>query len=160
MHARRQSYLGPGLLALLLGTGAAAALADSHSPAERAIHYRHSLYHVIEWNVGAMGEVVKGKAPYDPAAFSLHATRVATLVPMILEGFPPGSYIEGHTAAKETVWTDRATFEELLRKLGNRSVTLASVAAGNDLAAIKPAFNTLLETCEECHKKFKNKSDH
>ncbi len=149
-----------GLVAIVLGATVLAARADPHSPAERAIHYRHSLYHVIEWNVTAMGEVVKGKAAYDPAAFSLHANRVAGLVPMILEGFPPGSYIEGHTAAKESVWTDRATFEELLRKLGTRSTTLASVAAGNDLGAIKPAFSALVDTCEECHKKFKNKSDH
>jgi hypothetical protein len=39
------------------------ALAYPHAAAERAIRHRHSVYHVIEWNVAAMGASVKGEAP-------------------------------------------------------------------------------------------------
>ncbi len=147
------------LIACVALGATAAAVADPHTPAERAIHYRHSVYHVIEWNVTAMGNAVKGKAPYNSTDFSLRAARVATLVPMLLEGFPPGSYVEGHTLAKPSIWTDRATFESLLTKLGTRSEALVEVAKGGDLATIKPAFNDLVQTCNECHKKFKEKDD-
>lgn len=160
MPVRRQPLTAIAFLFIALALPLAGARADSHSEAERAIHYRHSLYHVIEWNVTAMGDVIKGKVPFEPKAFAMHADRVRFLVPMVLEGFPPGSYVEGHTAAKPAVWSDRATFEKLLEKLGAKSVALADAAAGRDLGTITPAFNALKDTCDECHKQFKNKSDH
>jgi cytochrome c556 len=144
-------------LALL---AAGTARADTREDAERAIHYRHSVYHVIEWNVAAMHAAVTGAVPYDPAAFAMRAGRVATLVPMLLEGFTPNSYLPGHTLAKEAVWSHRAEFEELLNKLGTRSTALAEVAKGGDLNAIRPVFNELTQTCKECHKRFKEKGEH
>ncbi len=160
MSERRHRARAPCAALLALATLAIPAAADPRDAAERAIHYRHSVYHVIEWNVIAMADVIKGRTAYDPAAFSMRAQRVAALVPMLLEGFPPGSYIAGHTLARETVWSDRATFEGLLQKLGTRSVALANAANGGELAAIRPAFQELEDTCHECHKKFKQKDEH
>jgi len=78
---------------------------------------------------------------------------------MLLEGFPPGSYIAGKTHAKQTVWTDRAAFEDLLKKLEARSSTLAEVAKGGDLAKVRPAFNDLVQVCKDCHEKFREKDE-
>ena len=137
----------------LLGTAAAA----PQSPAEDAIQYRHSVYLVIEWNVRTMGAMVKGTAPYDPTLFASRASRVALLAPMLLEGFPPGSYVKGKTEAKETIWTDRATFEGLLQKLEQKSAALADVAKAGNLGTAKPAFNDLVQVCKDCHKQFKER---
>jgi dimethylargininase len=56
-------------------------------------------------------------------------------------------------------FADRAEFEDLLKKLEARSATLADVAKSGDLAKIKPAFGDLLQTCEDCHKKFREKQE-
>ncbi|SRR5579871_1437343 len=145
---------------LLLATATATAHEEGHSAAEKAILYRHSVYHVIEWNVVAMAAMLKGETPYDAAAFSMRAGRVQALVPMLLEGFPAGSYVAGKTLAKPSIWSERADFEELLRRLGTRSTALASAAAGGQLAVIRPAFDELTATCKECHKRFKEKGGH
>ena len=112
---------------------------------------------MIGCNVLATKDVTKGRVRYDAAAFSTHAQRVAVLAPMLLAALPPGSCIAGHTEARETVWSDRATFLKLLRKPGTRSVALANVANAGNFGAIKPALNELVQACEECYKKSKEK---
>jgi cytochrome c556 len=150
----------PGLVApvaLLLATVTASAAPQS--AAERAIHYRHSVYHVIEWNVALMGNAIEGKTPYDKDAFATQAARVAVLAPMLPEGFPDGSYVKGKTDAKPEIWTNRAEFDELMKRLANKSAALADAATGGDLDKAKPAFNELMRVCKSCHEKFKNKDD-
>ncbi len=145
------------LVALLAATATAAAAPQS--PAERAIHYRHSVYHVIEWNVALMGRAIDGKIPYDKDAFATQAARVAQLAPMLPEGFPEGSYIAGKTDAKPEIWKNRTEFDELMKRLATKSAALADVARGGDLAKAKDAFNELTQACKSCHDKFKKKDD-
>lgn len=150
----------PGLIALVaLLAATVTASAAPQSPAERAIHYRHSVYHVIEWNVALMGGAIDGKIPYDKDAFALQAARVALLAPMLPEGFPEGSYVAGKTDAKPEIWSHRAEFDELMKKLAAKSAALADVAKVGDLAKAKPAFGELTQVCKSCHDKFKKKSD-
>jgi cytochrome c556 len=154
------SFIRPGLLALAVFLAAAAA-AHSAGPskAEQAIDYRHSVYHVISWNVHKLGDAVDGKVPYDKEAFALQAARVAMLAPMLPEGFPEGSYVKGKTAAKPEIWSNRAEFDELMKRLAAKSAALAEVAKGGDLEKAKPAFSELTQACKSCHDKFKSKDD-
>jgi cytochrome c556 len=154
------SFIRPGLLvpAVLLAAAAAAHTA-SPSKAEQAIDYRHSVYHVIKWNVLRLGDAVDGKVPYDRDAFALQAARVAMLAPMLPEGFPEGSYVKGKTAAKPEIWTNRAEFDELMKKLAAKSAALADIAKTGDLGKAKPAFSELTQVCKACHDKFKAKDD-
>ncbi len=147
----------PALVACLALTAATAAVAHGapKSKAEQAIDYRHSVYHVIRWNVGLMGAQVDGKAPYDKDAFATQAARVAVLVPMLPEGFPEGSFVKGKTEAKPAIWEHRAEFDELMKRFAAKSSALADVAKGGDLAKIKPAFSELTQACKACHDKFK-----
>ena len=70
----------------------APALAAPPSDAERAIEYRMAVMQVTGWNFGPMKGAVTGKVPYDKDAFALHAQRVATMAPMLPEGFPAGRW--------------------------------------------------------------------
>ena len=149
----------PGPIALIALAATVTASAAQQSPAERAIHYRHSVYHVIEWNVALMGQAIDGKIPYDKDAFATQAARVAVLAPMLPEGFPAGSYVAGKTDAKPEIWQNRAEFDELLKKLAVKSAALADIAKGGELAAAKPAFSELTKVCKSCHDKFKRKRD-
>jgi len=130
-------------------------LAAPPSDAERAIEYRMAVMQVTGWNFGPMKGAVTGKVPYDKDAFALHAQRVATMAPMLPEGFPTGSYIAGKTDAKPLIWEKRAEFDELLKKFATESANLAEVAKSGDLAKIKPAFAELGKVCKSCHEKFK-----
>ena len=156
MNDHRGTRLRNGALAtvLLLAT-AGGALAHEQSPAERAIEYRQSVYHVIAWNFGSMGAVIQGKAPNDKDAFALAASRVATLAPMLPEGFPAGSHVAGKTDAKPELWQDPAEFARLMKDLATRSAALAEIAKTGDLEKIRPAFDELAKACKACHKKFR-----
>ena len=138
---------------------AATAIAHDAAPskAERAIDYRHSVYHVIGWNVAPMGDAVGGKIPFNKDVFAMQAARVAALAPMLPEGFPDGSYVKGKTEAKPEIWTNRAEFEELMKRLADKSAALAEIAKSGDLAKIKPAFTDLTQVCKSCHDKFREK---
>ncbi|HUO81030.1 MAG TPA: cytochrome c [Steroidobacteraceae bacterium] len=154
------SFIRSGLVAC---TALLAAAAGAHppapSPAEQAIDYRHSVYHVIAWNVHKLSDAVDGKVPFDKDAFALQAARVAMLAPLLPEGFPDGSYVAGKTDAKPDIWQKRAEFDELMKKLAAKSAALAEVAKSGDLAKSKPAFNELTQVCKSCHDKFKKKDD-
>jgi len=131
------------------------ALAHEQSPAERAIEYRQSVYHVIAWNLAPMGAAMKGKVPYDKDAFALAASRIAALAPMLPEGFPAGSYVAGKTDAKPELWQDPAEFARLMKNLATRSAALAEIAKTGDLEKIRPAFSDLTNACKACHEKFR-----
>jgi cytochrome c556 len=144
-------------LVVLAALASVTASAAPKSKGEQAIGYRHSVYHVIAWNIQKMGAAVDGKVPYDKDAFATWASRVALLAPMLPEGFPEDSYIQGKTEAKPEIWTSRAEFDDLMKKLAAKSAALADVARGGDRAAIKTAFGELTQACKNCHDKFKTK---
>ena len=156
MNDHHGTRLCSGALAavLLLVTGGGA-LAHEQNPAERAIEYRKSVYHVIAWNLAPMGAAIQGKAPYDKDAFALAASRIATLAPMLPEGFPAGSYVAGKTDAKPELWQDPAEFARLMKDLATRSAALSEMAKTGELEKIRPAFNDLTKACKACHKKFR-----
>lgn len=136
--------------------GATAAVAQQPTKAEQAIKYRQSVYQVILWNLGPMAGAVQGKAPYDKDAFAKQAARVATMAPMLAEGYPKDSFVAGKTRAKQEIWANWAEFQQLMQNFETKSATFAGVAQGGDLAQIKPAFGELTQTCKACHDKFRS----
>jgi cytochrome c556 len=143
------------LLLLAASGGALAHAAHEQTPAERAIEYRQSVYHLIAWNFAPLSAALQGKAPYDKDAFALAASRIAALAPMLPEGFPAGSYVAGKTDAKPELWQDPAEFARLMKDLATRSAALAEIARSGDLDQIRPAFEDLAKACKACHKKFR-----
>lgn len=160
----RAGLIGLPMLALALS----APLSTAHTATTDAaagvkpgqyVKYRRSVYQVIGWNMGPMAAAVKGQVPYDRARFATQAQRVATLAPMLLEGFHSSSKGAKDTEAKDEIWTDWTEFTRLMRDFEQKSATLARVAQGGDLAAIKPAFVAMGKACGACHEKFKHDHD-
>ncbi len=139
------------LASLAAAATLAAATALAAVKPETAIRYRQSVYTLIGWNFAPMAQMVRGKAPFDQAAFARHAERVAFLAPQLLEGFPTGSASGAPTEAKPEIWSDRAGFEAKMDALVEESRTLAEVARGGDEAAMKAQFGKTAETCKACH---------
>ena len=140
------------VLASLAGAATlAAATALAAVKPETAIHYRQAVYTMIGWNFAPMAQMVRGKVPFDQAAFARHAERVAFLAPQLLEGFPAGSGSGAPTEAKPEIWNDRAGFEAKMDALVKASRVLADVARDGDEAAIKAQFGKTAGTCKACH---------
>lgn len=134
-------------LALLTATCAFA----QDIPPDKVIRYRQGVYTMIGWNFGPMAAMVKGQVPFDAAAFSKRAERVAWLAQQVEEGFPPGSDTGATTDAKPAIWADFADFQAKLADLQRESQALAATAKAGDEAATKAQFIKAAGTCKACH---------
>jgi len=125
------------------------------SKAEQAIKYRQSVYKVILWNFGPIAGMGQGKIPYDAADFARRAERVATMAPMLLEGYPPDSATGAKTRARPEIWEHMDEFTQLMKDMENQAATLATVSKDGDFERSKAAFFDLANACKACHDKYR-----
>jgi len=144
--------LGIVILALT-GVGVVSAQMD---PIKAAIQYRQSVMKIVGWNIGPLAGMVKGKMAFDAAVFEKNAGRMATMLPMALEGFVDGSDT-GDTRAKPEIWSNMDDVKEKLNNAVTEARKLAEVATGGDEAAIKAQFAATGKACGACHKKYRKK---
>ncbi|MEA3275012.1 MAG: cytochrome c [Pseudomonadota bacterium] len=141
-------------LVLALLPLAAGALAED--AVEKAVDYRQAVMNVYAWNVTSMGDMVKGKAPFDAGAFKDHARDLAAATQLELMAAFPEESINDESDAREEIWLDWETFQDRHKALREQSAQLAEVAAGGDETAMKEQFGKTAKTCKGCHDDFKN----
>ncbi|SEA32556.1 Cytochrome c556 [Thiothrix caldifontis] len=129
-------------------------MADEKSPAEAAIDYRQGAFTMIKHHFGPMGAMVKGEMEFNAAEFAKNADAVAALSKFPANGFIAGSY-EGETEAKPEIELNADDFKKKMETFQVEAAALAEVAKGGDIAAIKPQFGKVGESCKACHKEYK-----
>lgn len=72
--------------------------------------------------------------------------------------FPPGSETGGDTEARETIWSDRAGFEQAFTNFGE-AVAAAQAADIQSLDALQPQLQGVLKTCKGCHDNYRVDKD-
>ncbi|MCF1428507.1 MAG: cytochrome c [Shewanella sp.] len=142
------------LTALVAASFSSAVMANNFRNTEDAIEYRQDVFNVIAHNFGDMGAMMKGKKPFDVAAFEMRAQNVAALSKLPLEGFVPGSN-KGNTDAKSDIWSNKGEFDTKMKQFQLDAANLAKVAATGNKAAIKKAFGATAKNCKACHDTFK-----
>lgn len=125
------------------------------SAAEQQIKYRKALYTVMAANFGQAYAMANGKMPYDAAAFSKRADRVAFVAAVLPEAFPDGSDKGAPTRALAEIWTDRADFDLLMKDLADKSAALVVAGKSGDLKQIQPAVGAVGGACKNCHDKYR-----
>ena len=123
---------------------------------QAAVDFRESAMTIYKWYLGPMGAMVKGKVPFDQAAFRQHAEGLATAAQLdLLPGFPEGS--DKDTEARPEIWERWSDFQARYRELQEQSGKLAQIAATGDEAAMKAQFGETANTCKGCHDDFREK---
>jgi cytochrome c556 len=146
----RKLYLLCGLAGVLC-----AAIATAAVKPETAIRYRQSVYTVIGWNFVPLVKMMKGETPWDAAAFTKHAERIASLAPQLLEGFPQGSDKGADTDAKPEIWQSMDDFKSKMDDLVTQSKALAEVSKSGDEARTREQFKKTAGACKSCHDKYR-----
>jgi cytochrome c556 len=150
----------PGATLALLLHGALATqitLAQSPTPAEKAIEYRQAVFKIVAGNFGPLARAAQGKAELPPAAVRKYAERLAAIADFARDAFPEVSR-EGKTRAKPAIWDERPEFEKLLNDLGTNARALATVTAREATPAeFKAAVGAVGNTCKGCHDRFREK---
>lgn len=140
-------------LAFSLLIAAPAAHAQDARAAQQ-VKLRQSAYTVLGAQMGLMGAMASGRAPYDAAAFRTAAERAAFIANYVPELFPAGS-VTPNSKAKAELWQQQADFQKLMKDMQAKTAALATAARSNDLETIKPAFGATGGSCKACHDKYK-----
>lgn len=130
-------------------------LAHAVSPAE-AIEARKAVFKDYKKVFGQqMGDVVKGKAPYNKDEFAALAKQMEALSKKAWSHFPANSE-QGDTNTRPEVWSKPAVWQAEIDTHEKAAAALAKTAASaSDLAQVRPAFGALQKTCKSCHDQFK-----
>ncbi|MGV8806009.1 MAG: c-type cytochrome [Polaromonas sp.] len=124
---------------------------------EDAIKYRQSALSVMGTHFGRLGEMVKGKVPFDAKAAQDNAAVVAEMAKLPWAAFGPGTDKGGNTKAKPEIWTEHAKFKAGSDKLIAEADKLVVASKTGNLDALKTSFSATADTCKSCHDGFKNK---
>jgi cytochrome c556 len=123
---------------------------------EKAVSYRQGVMNVFSWNMKAMGDMIKGKTPFDKKRFAEYAQELATATELnLISGFPEDSESDDSDALAE-IWMDFEDFENKYRDLGSAAKALNQAAQSGDQSSMGIALKEAGKTCKSCHKKYKN----
>ena len=143
------------ILATASLTAATHSFADEEkSPEEMAISYRQGAFTMIKHHFGPMAAMVKGDVEFNAAEFTKNAEAVAALSKFPINGFVAGSY-SGETEAKADIELNAEDFNKKMETFQVEAAALVEAAKGGDMAAIKPQFGKVGESCKACHKEYK-----
>lgn len=139
-------------IAALATVGAGAtALAQAEVPP--AVEARQGQFQIMALNIGVLGNMARGNAPYDAAQAQAAANNLVA-ISSIDQSFhwPAGTdneVLEG-TRALPVIWENLGDVVSLWGDFGTASVQLAAVA-GDGLEAVQGAIGPVGESCGACH---------
>ena len=123
---------------------------------EKEIEYRQGVMNILSYNMKNIGDMLKGKSPYDADKVKTHAKDIAAVATLdISAGFPEDS-VSDESDAMEDIWMDFETFEQKLKDFQKAAAGINTAAQSGDQAAVGAAMKDLGASCKGCHKKFKN----
>ena len=147
----KQLFLGATLCALTFGATANSVFEE---PSD-AIEYRQATFSMIRVQIGDMGDMLKGKVPFDAEQFKHRANNAAALSKMPWEAFVAGSD-KGDTSALPAIWSDNETFMKKAAAFQQYADELAVAAQTGDKKVIAKAFGPWAKGCKDCHTSFKD----
>jgi len=147
----KQLVVGAMLSTMALGASANSVF---EKPSD-AIEYRQAAFSMIRVQIGDMGDMLKGKVPFDAERFQKRADNAAALSKMPWEAFVAGSD-KGDTSALAAVWSDNETFMKKAVAFQQYADELAVAAQSGDKKVIGKAFGAWAKGCKDCHKSFKD----
>ncbi len=153
-----QSPLKVLLGAAVLSVASLAPLA-AHAQFEKiedAVKYRQSAFSLMGTHFGHVGDVVKGKRPYDQNTVAKDLQIVQMLSHLPFDAFPAKSNIKG-SKAKPVIWKEQEKFQKAAKTSQEAIDKLVVANQSGDLGVLKTAFGTAGQSCKACHDDFRRK---
>ena len=150
-------HLGNAIAILVILAVAATAVYAKFNKAQDAIRYRQAVMALIGQHFGTMGQVVKGKQPYNQTSFAEEAVVVEMLSKMPWDAFMYPKSDRGKTKLKSKALKNKDDFMQAAQMFVNETAKLAADAKSGNLSVIKAQFGATAKTCKNCHDGFKSK---
>lgn len=122
---------------------------------EDAIKYRKASFQLIRHNMMDLGDMIRGKVPYDTARVQKRANALAALTTLPWEAFTVPGADKASGDAKADIWANLQDFNSRGDKLQQDATQLNIAATKADQAAVKAAFAAFAKNCKACHDKYK-----
>lgn len=130
---------------------------NAFNDADKAVEYRQKAFSIMQNNFAAMGDMVRGDAPFDAEIFANRAQDFAALTTIPWAAFnTTGANPGKNSDALPKIWTNWADFTERAEKLQADAKTLAEVAAAGVEADTRRAFMSAARNCKACHDQYKD----
>lgn len=130
---------------------------NAFNDADKAVEYRQKAFSVMQNNFAAMGDMVRGDAPFDAAIFADRAQDFAAMTTIPWPAFSTAGANPGKNSdALPKIWSNWADFTERAEKLQADAKALAEVAAAGVEADTRRAFMTAARNCKACHDQYKD----
>lgn len=141
---------------LLTTTAVAEDEADSQKEARAALKFRQSLFQLIRSNMGALGAMAKGNAPFDAAVMQKNGMRIEQLSLMIEDYMATDTRnFKLDTGALDKIWQQPEAFSEKVTALTTAARNLQVVAKAGDESEFRSAIGAVGRSCKGCHDDFK-----
>ena len=131
-------------------------LALAHEGATGVVKERMDLMKRQQKDMKLIGDMAKGKTPFDAARAAEAARDVRITAKKIHELFPEGS-AGGQSDALETIWKEWDRFADNAQDLESVASELASSLEDDSTQDWKSAFQKVTDACKSCHEDFRAK---
>lgn len=143
---------------LTAGLSAAPVLAqDAQDPFADAVEARHGLMLLLAGNVGTLGAMAKGTAPYDAAVADRAASNIVALSSVLSPDlFPEGSAYgaAADSYALPAIWTNGDDFLAKIADMNAAAAAMQTAAAGG-AESLQGGMAALGGACSACHKAYR-----
>jgi cytochrome c556 len=155
----KEEMFGTGLVcgaaAVAIVAVCLATLALAHEGATGVVKDRMDLMKQQQKDMKLIGEMAKGKRPFDAARAADAARDISLTAKKIHELFPEGS--DGHPSdALPSIWKEWDRFTSNAEDLGSAADSLAISLDGTN-REWKAAFQKVTDACKSCHEDFRAK---
>lgn len=142
------------LIVTFLYASSAVAATQFRSP-ERAVAYRSAAFTIMSTQMETLSNMVKGKQAFNAAEAKTAATIINFASRLPEEAFIPNTSIKEipKSEAKPELFSNKEEVKELFAKLTLESSNL--VVNSDSLEKLKVQFPKVANTCQTCHKKYK-----
>lgn len=142
----------------LLACVASATLALAHEGATGVVKERMDLMETQKDAMKVIGEMAKGKTPFDAAAATKAANDIGSTAKKIPELFPEGTGGDANNSdALPAIWEKWDRFKANADDLATASDALITALGDSASEEWKPAFQKVGEACKSCHEDFRAK---
>ena len=133
-------------------------LALAHEGATGVVKERMDLMKRQQKDMKLIGDMAKGKTPFDSVRAAEAARDVSITAKKIHEFFPEGS-AGGHSDALETIWKEWDRFAGNAQDLESVASELASSLEDDSTQDWQSAFQKVTDACKSCHEDFRAKKN-
>lgn len=146
--------LPSAIMATLILTACSSEPQDTHP--NQPVTKRKAVFKQMMRTLEPMGMVVRAREDYNRETFLASAQELRQLATEPWMHFTTDSNYPP-TRAKPEVWQNPAEFSQAQKKLEESTEQLLKAAESGNMALIRPALNSVEESCKSCHQQFREK---